>query len=182
MSYFPMELRNADVTRREITGVVAPYDTVTRLVSDPGGERLARGAFTKSITERTTRIPLFLNHDHSVIYGFSATWADAPTELTGTFKVREGDAGDQLLIDARDGYLPGMSIDFAALQATRGKDGVRVVREAKLAGVSLVTIPAYDDSQVLSVRAAADPVQRLDVAAMFGPAPVIDLSPFFLKR
>ena len=176
MTYLGMELRAADVAKREIIGVAAPYGQVTHLVADPGGEELARGAFTKSITERATRIPLFLNHDHGTIYGFSRSWEDTATELTGVFGVREGAAGDQLLADARDGYWPGMSIDFQHLQARRSSDGVVRVREAKLLGVSLVTIPAYEAAQVLATRAAQP--QRVDVAALFGPAPTVDLSPF----
>ena len=175
MSIIGMELRAADVSKREIVGVVAPYDQVTHLVTDPGGEVLLRGAFTKSITERPTRIPLFLNHDHGVIYGFSASWSDGPTELTGVFKVRDDDAGTKVLIDASEGYLPGMSIDFKPVQAKRRADGVMAVREAKLAGVSLVTIPAYDSATVLATRAAARP--KLDIAKLFGPAPHVDLSP-----
>ena len=132
MSIIGMELRAADVSKREIIGVVAPYDQVTHLVKDPGGEVLMRGAFTKSITDRPTKIPLFLNHNHDMIYGFSSQWDDGPSELAGVFKVREGDAGDQLLIDARDGYLPGMSIDFHPVQAKRRGDGVvAVVRERR---------------------------------------------------
>ncbi len=179
MSIIAMELRLADVGRREIVGVVAPYDQVTHLVPDPGGEVLMRGAFTKSITDRPTKIPLFLNHDHGVIYGFSSAWEDAADKLVGVFKVRDGDAADQLLIDARDGYLPGMSIDFKPVQSKRRSDGVVVVREAKLAGVSLVTIPAYDAATVLATRAADfKPIpRRIDVAKMFGPAPIINLSP-----
>ena len=175
MSIIGMELRSADVGKREIVGVVAPYNQVTHLVADPGGEVLLPGAFTKSITERATKIPLFLNHDHAVIYGFSSQWTDSPTELTGVFKVRDGAAGDQILADARDGYLPGMSIDFKPVLFKRRADGVVAVREAKLPGVSLVTIPAYEGAAVLGTRAADRP--KLDIAKLFGPAPVVDLSP-----
>ena len=175
MSYIGMEFRGADVSKREIVGVVAPYDQVTHLVKDPGGEVLMRGAFTKSITDRPTKIPLFLNHNHDTIFGYSASWDDGPTELTGVFKVRDGAAGDQLLIDASEGYLPGMSIDFHPVQAKRRSDGVVAVREAKLAGVSLVTIPAYDAAQVVATRAQTFPL--IDISKLFGPRPEIDLSP-----
>jgi len=171
----PMELRSADLTKREIIGAVVPYNTKTYLVRDPAGEAIARGAFTKSITQRPTKIPLFLNHDNSTIHGWSKEWTDTPDSLIGLFGVREGDAGDRILIDARDGYLPGMSIDFQPLVSGRDSDGTRVIRDAKLCGVSLVTIPAYDDARVLETRHAAAPVS---VASLFGDMPVIDLSPF----
>ena len=175
MSYIGMEFRGADVSKREIVGVVAPYDETTHLVKDPGGEVLARGAFSKSITDRPTTIPLFINHDHGAILGFSSSWDDGPTELAAVFRVRSGAAGDTILQDAAEGLWPGMSIDFAPVQSKRRSDGVVVVREAKLLGVSLVTIPAYEGAKVLATRAAE--VKRVDVAAMFGPAPIVDLSP-----
>lgn len=183
MSIIGMELREADWGRREIIGAVAPYDEVTHLITDPGGEVLLRGAFTKSITERADKIPLFLNHDHGTIHGFSTHWQDSPTELIGVFKVREGDAGDKLIIDARDGYLPGMSIDFARVQFKRRRDGVVAVAEGKLLGASMVTIAAYEGGKVLATRSVAPvetraaEVKRIDIDALFGPAPVIDLSP-----
>lgn len=184
MNTIPMELRAADVSRREIVGEVIPYDTTTYLVRDPNGEQIARGAFAKSISERRSRIPLFVNHDHSLIHGLSTEWHDEPGSLLGTFKVKEGSAGDQILADARDGYWPGLSIDFAPVITGRDRDGVGIVKEGKLLGVSLVTIPAYDTARVLATRAAditGEPDEptftRIDVAALFGPAPEIDLSP-----
>lgn len=176
MTTIGMEMRGADVERREIVGVAAPYDETTALVADPGGEVIAPGAFAKSIAERGSRIPLFLNHDHKAIHGFASHWEDGPLELLGVFKVRADAAGDQLLIDARDGYLPGMSVDFQPVQVKRRADGVRIVREAKLHGVSLVTIPAYQGARVLATRAATE-IELIDVSAMFGPRPDIDLSP-----
>ena len=38
-----------DDAERRIVGVVAPYDETTYLVPDPGGERIMRGAFKRSI-------------------------------------------------------------------------------------------------------------------------------------
>ena len=176
MSIIGMELRAADVSRREIIGVVAPYDETTHLVKDPGGEVLARGAFTKSITDRPTRIPLFINHDHGAIHGFSSSWDDGPTELRRRVQgPQTARPATRSCIDAAEGYLPGMSIDFAPVQSKRRSDGVVVVREAKLLGVSLVTIPAYEGAKVLATRAAD--FKRVDVAALFGPAPEVDLSP-----
>jgi len=174
----PMELRSADPVKREITGVVVPYDTKTYLVRDPAGERIARGAFNKSIAQRPTKIPLFLNHVNTEIHGWSTEWDDQPNALIGRFKVREGEAGDRILIDAHEGYLPGMSIDFQPLVSGRDSDGTRVIRDAKLCGVSLVTIPAYDDARVLETRHAS-PV--IDVANLFGAMPNVDLSPFDME-
>lgn len=143
-----MELRGADLDARTITGTVVPYDEVSYLVPDPAGERIARGAFAKSVRQRGDRIPLFRNHDHGTMLGSSRSWADATDGLTGVFRVRPGELGDAVLEEVRDGWLPGLSVGFRALTRTRGGDGVTEVREAQLAEVSLVTIPAYDSALV----------------------------------
>ena len=45
-----------------IVELVAPYDETSYLTSVPGGERLRRGCFAKSIQERGDRIPLCIGH------------------------------------------------------------------------------------------------------------------------
>ena len=57
-----MEIRSVDLEERTLVGVVAPYDEVSYLVPDPGGERIMRGAFAKSIRQRSDKIPLHDNH------------------------------------------------------------------------------------------------------------------------
>ena len=83
-------------------------------------------------------------------------------------------SGDEALEEARDGYLSGMSVGFAPLNQTRGSDGVREVREARLLEVSLVVIGAYEGAKVLAVRNAQDLDKLL---APFQNPPHVDLSP-----
>ena len=85
------------------------------------------------------------------------------------FHARPSVAGDEALEEARDGYLPGMSVGFVPVQHRRGRDGVREIVEARLLEVSLVPIPAYEGARVLAVREAAAGVE-------FAPLDV-DLAP-----
>lgn len=169
-----MELRGVRMDQREIDGRVAPYDATSYLTPDPRGERILRGAFAKSIRQRETKVPLCRNHDHSRAVGMSKRWLDQPDGLLSTFGVRPGADGDAVLEDARDGYLPGLSVGFMPLVTRRGADGASEVAEAKLLEVSLVVIGAYDGAQVLAVRTAQDLDKLL---APFRNAPQIDLSP-----
>ena len=173
MSTLTMELRAADVDARTIDGIVAPYDAVSYLVPNPGGERIMRGAFAKSIRQRSARVPLFRHHDHSRAVGLSSAWDDGSSGLAASFAVRSGTVGDEILEEARDGYLSGLSVGFKELIGSRGKDGVHEVREAQLVEVSLTAVPAYAEATVTAVRSAS--VE--DIRAMFGPAPVVNLSP-----
>ena len=169
-----MELRSVNVDTREIEGAVQVWAETSYLTPDPSGERIMRGAFAKSIAERGTRIPLCLAHNHERAVGMSKRWAEDASMLSAVFGVRPGELGDQALEDARDGYLPGLSVGFLPIKQTRAADRVIEVREAKLFEVSLVLIGAYDGSRVLAVRNA----QSLDdLLAPFRNPPVVDLSP-----
>jgi hypothetical protein len=53
----PMQLREVNPSKREIVGRVAPYDRTSYLTQHPGGERLIRGCFARSLHHRETRIP-----------------------------------------------------------------------------------------------------------------------------
>ena len=179
MSELAMQLRAVDPARREIVGIVAPYDQTTYLVATPGGERLRRGCFRKSIDERGDRIPLTVGHEHrTAAVGKSSAWEDTPDGLVATFQVRANEAGDQVLADAFDGYLPDLSVGFEPKHAVRGIDGALEITEGKLREVSLVAVGAYAGAQVMAVRSADD--VRADLDALLAPfqnPPRIDLSP-----
>jgi Escherichia/Staphylococcus phage prohead protease len=176
MNELPMSLRSVDPETRLITGVVAPYDAVSYLAGDPAGERVIRGAFTKSIKERGGKIPLCVAHNHAAPIGISRSWNDDDDGLTGVFYVKPGDRGDEALYDAREGILSDMSVGFHALpgRQTRDAEGVLEIREAKLGEVSLVIYGAYTGARVLAVRSAQDLDQLL---APFQNRPDVNLSP-----
>jgi uncharacterized protein len=169
-----MEVRSVDLAARNIIGRCVPYDEVSYLTPHPSGERVIRGAFSKSISERAGRIFLYKGHDHDHPAGRATAFEEQPDGLVGTFNVRASTFGDEVLAEVEDGYLPGLSCGFRPIRTRRAKDGVIEVVEGALMEVSLVSIPSYDGAQVLALR------QKADVAAIlagFGRRPEIDLSP-----
>ena len=169
-----MELRAVSESERTVTGIVAPYDETTYLVPDPSGVRIRRGAFRRSITHRGDKIPLFRNHDRGLRMGVSKRFAETAEGLLGEFRINEGDAGDALLAECRNGYFGGLSAGFLPLVRDRGADGANEVTEGKLVEVSVVGHPAYEGSGMLAVRNA----QNLDtLLAPFLARPDVDLSP-----
>jgi len=157
----PMELRAIDTEERMITGVVAPYDETTFMVSDPGGERIKRRAFNRSISMVGSKVPLCVNHNHDSAVGMSRKWEDSDDGLVGHFHIRNNARGDEVLADAKEGYLSGLSVGFVPIDRKRAADGVMEVREARLYEVSLVLIGAYDGAKVLAARAADNVAELL---------------------
>jgi HK97 family phage prohead protease len=174
MQQLSMEVRSLQEDQRTIMGIAVPYDATTYRV--PGGEVIRRGAFLRSIQHKGGKIPLCRAHEPQHVMGYSTGFQEGDEGLEGTFRVNDGDKGDSLLADVRDGYLPSMSVCFEAVQGgiVRGADGIREVREARLVEVSLCGIPAYEGARVVSVRTAQDLDQLL---APFQNIPKWDLDP-----
>jgi HK97 family phage prohead protease len=175
-----MELRDVDHESRTVVGVVAPYDELTYLVPDPGGERIKRGAFARSIGHQSgasvpRRIPLLRSHDQSRKVGTSLRFIEESAGLVGEFKIVDGPHGDDLLADCRNGCLDAMSVGFQPVKVERGDDGASEVREARLVEVSMVAVPAYAGAALMAVRSAQD----LDalLAPFRVPRPDVNLSP-----
>lgn len=174
MDQLAMDLRTIDESQRLIIGIAVPYDETTYRV--PGGERVKRGAFLRSIQQRGGKIPLACAHDPKMVMGYSQGWEETAEGLQGTFRVNDGGKGSELLEDVKNGYYPSMSVGFESTRdgVVKGADGVREVREAKLVEVSLCGIPAYEGATVLAVRSAQD----LDsLLAPFQNIPTWDLDP-----
>jgi Escherichia/Staphylococcus phage prohead protease len=170
----PMQLREVSEPERLIVGIVAPYDETTYLVNDPGGERIRRRAFARTIERRGDRIPLLDGHERRLVMGTSRRFVDAPEGLIGEFVVNAGDRGDRFLEDARNGYYGGLSAGFLPIDHARTADGVREIREAKLVEVSMIGVPAYEGAGLLAVRGAQD----LDaMLAPFRARPDVNLDP-----
>lgn len=166
----PMELRGVSEDARTVEGVVVPYDELSYLTPNPHGERVRRGAFTKSAAQRGDKVFLFRAHDHAHPVGKAVGFTDEADGLHGRFAIRSSVLGDETLDDIREGYLPGMSMGFAPLQTRRGHDGATEVVEGRLLEVSLVALGAYEGARVLALRTPWN--------TEHAPKPVpIDLSP-----
>ena len=174
MKQLTMAVRSVDTDGRTVQGICVPYNETTYRV--PGGERIQRGAFKRSIAHRSDKIPLCRGHSSDMVMGWSRSFTEDTAGLLGDFVVNQGDDGDKLLRDVHNGYLPAMSVCFEATRngIGRGDDGVLEVREAKLVEVSLVGIPAYEGATVTAVRSAQDLAELL---APFENLPKWDLDP-----
>ena len=149
---------------RSLTGRVVPYGDPT----DVGlmVESFDRGAFTGSLVQRSSGVPLLLWHDNrSFPIGVSEAWDDRSDGLWAQFRLAMTPVAQVAGQHAADGFMTGMSVGFSPIRSTwkyapewnpnLGVDHMdHVVRhEARLHEVSLTPTPAYDTARVQSVQA-----------------------------
>ena len=138
---------------RRLSGIVMPYES-TSMTTPAGPERFQSGAFEG----RAGDVVLNLHHaadkplvrtDAGLVLEHTAEALRMTAELPST-----RDADDALEL-VRTKVLRGLSVEFVA-RIERREQGVRVVEQAELSGIGLVTRPAYKDAEV-AARAAAPP-------------------------
>jgi HK97 family phage prohead protease len=145
---------------RTIFGLAVPYNEAADIRERNGTrfmETFRRGAFSRTITERASKVKLLLNHNRQALpVGRAETLREDPQGLYAEFRVSKTEAGDEALTLAADGTLDAFSIGFEPVRDQWSKDRRSVERlEAKLMEVSLVAFPAYQGALVGGVRADA---------------------------
>lgn len=120
---------------------------------DQGGDVVVKGAYAESLAGRMPK--MLWQHDASMPIGM---WEQASEDETGLYvrgrildtveKGREARA----LIEA--GAIDGMSIGYRTIDADRGADGARILKQLDLWEVSLVTFPMLASARVDAIKAA----------------------------
>lgn len=138
---------------RTITALLVPWGQAAR----SGGRRwrFARGSIRWSAVNR---VKLLRDHDNSTAMGRATRLWEDDRGLWGTFRVAPGRLGDEALALALDGVLDGVSVgvDFRDEHFRSDPDNAstNLVFQAALREVSLTAVPSFDDSRLVSVRAA----------------------------
>lgn len=122
---------------------------------DLGGDIVAEGAFARSLDDhrKAGQLPqMFWNHDPGQVAG---KWLDMAEDNTGLAvkgvlaKTPLGDEVHELLkMDA----VRGLSIGYRTLDQDWRDDGTRIIKEAELWEVSVVSIPMNPLAQVAHVK------------------------------
>lgn len=140
-----------------LSGRAAPFNSETQIGGDKWGfrEKISPGAFKKSIAERD--IVLLDNHDMArPLARTSAKTLELSEKKDGlhfTGQPAETSYGRDVVINARSGNYGGMSFGFEVIKDSwqRGENGqpdLRTLEEVRLHEVSVVTFPAYGDTDV----------------------------------
>jgi HK97 family phage prohead protease len=151
----------------ELRGRAVPYGVFT----NRGWflESVRYGAFDKSIAEAGAALPLHLFHDSERFpIGAAVEWDSRKDALYGLWRLDGGPEAQRAAQLAADGLLAYMSVGHAPIRnewelvdtdewnPDMGPDHMdRLTRvESRLAEVSLLTVPAFPQAQVLSVASA----------------------------
>jgi len=120
---------------------------------DQSGDVVVKGAYAESLAGRMPK--MLWQHDPTQPIGM---WEQASEDETGLYvrgrildtveKGREARA----LVEA--GAIDGMSIGYRTLDADRGTDGARILKQLELWEVSLVTFPMLASARVDAIKAA----------------------------
>lgn len=149
-----VEVRSFEDGAPRIRGYAAVFNTWTDIVPNYLRERIAPGAFKKTIKDGDVRA--LINHDPNLIIGRSKA---------GTLSMREDEHGlaveitppdttyaRDLITNMRAGNLNQMSFAFTVVRSndkTESEDGAldRTLTEVRLYDVSVVTYPAYPTTE-----------------------------------
>ena len=142
---FAFEIKSID-DQGKFTGIASVYGNV-----DLGGDLVQKGAFTKTLAERGTEVPILWQHKTAEPIGLG-TLTDGPDGL-----MIEG----QLCLDTvrgKEAYalmkakiIKGFSIGYDTIKQKFEK-GVRNLLELKLWEVSCVTFPMNEEAVLTSVK------------------------------
>jgi len=155
---FDAELQVGD--GRTIDLRVVPYNEIGTATDPPDyrpyPERFLPGAFERQMSA-ANRVSAFLNLEHEQgvkgIVGHGNEFRDESDGLYGSFRVHNTADGDKTLEMVNDGFLRGVSLEFAPLRSVRNGEVVERVR-AHLDKVALCRtgVAAYQSAEVLAVR------------------------------
>jgi len=127
-------------------GVLASYNNV-----DLGGDSILPGAFTKTIKDRGSEIPLLWQHKADEPIG-SLTLVDSPTGLNVKGQlVMELPTAKKAYLLLKMRIIKGMSIGFDTIKDSV-ENGVRHLKEVRLWEGSIVTFPMNESAMVTSIK------------------------------
>jgi HK97 family phage prohead protease len=127
-------------------GVLASYNNV-----DLGGDSILPGAFTKTIKDRGSEIPLLWQHKSDEPIG-SLTLVDLPTGLNVKGQlVMELPTAKKAYLLLKMRIIKGMSIGFDTIKDSV-ENGVRQLKEIRLWEGSIVTFPMNESAMVTSIK------------------------------
>lgn len=153
---FQLERANEDGDGLTLEGYGAVFDTPTRIDSWEGAfdEVIARGAFAKTLNERTPVIQFDHGH-HPLVGSIPIGSPEILREDAQGLYVKARLHDNWLIQPVRDaiasGSIDGMSFRFSVVKETVDESGdfpLRTVQEVKLYEVGPVVFPAYTETSV----------------------------------
>lgn len=119
-----------------------------------GRMSFAPGSIT--VPEPASKVKLLINHDKNAPVGYMESWEEDAQGIKATFVVAETEAGDLALAEAKAKIRDGLSVGAMVhrLDPSAPDPATRRILNASLFEVSLVAVPAYENTLVESVTAS----------------------------
>lgn len=153
MKHLNLKFADGDVEVKE--GVISGYASLFGIV-DQGNDKVLAGAYSKSLNRAVSerrKIKMLWQHDPSQPIG---VWDEVKEDEQGLFvrgRILKGvSKGSDAAALIEAGAIDGSSIGYQTRKATKGKDGVRELRELDLWEVSLVTFPMQIEAGVTDIK------------------------------
>lgn len=153
---FERKLLKTEIVQAE-HGIVEGYASLFG-VTDQAGDRVAQGAFARSLRERKTHgVRMLYQHLANEPIGI---WTLIQEDTKGLFvrgRIINGvERARDVLTLLREGAIDGLSIGYRTVAAERRSTAaIRTLTEIDLWEVSIVTFPMLDGARVTSVKARA---------------------------
>lgn len=152
-----IQTRSKDDEPLKVSGYAAVFDSRTS-IGDYFDEIIEPGAFSKTISENGDIRALF-NHDWNVVLGRTKAGTLSLSEdergLKFDLELPSTTAGRDLAASMERGDINQCSFGFFATEETWNYDeepALRTINEVELYEISVVSIPAYDDTEAMLVR------------------------------
>lgn len=143
---YKTEFKAVDSGEMQISGYASVFNVI-----DSYYDAIAPGAFAKTIMENRNRIKLCYQHSLSCPIGKITELKEDNKGLFFSAKLANTTMGTDCYNLVKDGILDEISIGFQSIKDEFVND-VRVIREAKLWEISIVTLAANEYAKITDVK------------------------------
>ena len=145
---FSQQIQAADVERRIVSGLIAPYDEIG--FTSAGPVMFQRGSLTYA---DATKIKLLMQHQQDKPVGRAISFSDSTEGVYGSFKLSSSTRGQDALVLAQENLVSGLSVGVD-VTASKPMGDYLLVTAAVLKEVSLVESAAFSSASVTEIAAA----------------------------
>jgi HK97 family phage prohead protease len=145
---FSQEIQAADVERRIVSGLIAPYNEIGHTSAGP--IMFERGSLTYA---DATKIKLLMQHQQDKPVGRAISFSDSTEGVYGSFKLSSSTRGQDALVLAQENLVSGLSVGVDVMSSKPMGDYL-LVTAAVLKEVSLVESAAFSSASVTDIAAA----------------------------
>lgn len=141
-----LEVKETSQDSMEFEGYASTFDI------DLGGDMIIKGAYEKTLRERSGKVKVLWQHDMSTPIGKPMMMREDDQGLYIKAKLSDTQAGRDAMTLLRDGVIDSMSIGYSVTDSDYKDDGIRLIKELNLYEFSLVSMPMNEKAVITAVK------------------------------